>query len=146
MARVYVFALTAVLNPALLAAVTLMLPLTKPKRRRSGYLLGALLTSVTCGIVLVFVLPNSSTSSTAKRSVDPILNIVLGAMLLVIVLVVVTGRDKRRQAWNARRHGSRVPAVAPAAQSDGLDLARGCEDVSEIRLSLSSLGGQGQFR
>ncbi len=103
MGRVFVFALTAALNPTLLAAVTVMLTLEKPKRLLSGYLAGAAVTSVTCGLLLVFALPNSSTSSTAKHSVNPVINIVLGALILLIVFVVGTGRDRRRRAWSDRK-------------------------------------------
>jgi Sap, sulfolipid-1-addressing protein len=101
--RVFVFAVTAALNPTLLAAVTVMLTLEKPKRLLSGYLAGAAVTSVTCGLLLVFALPNSSTSSTAKHSVNPVINIVLGALILLIVFVVGTGRDRRRRAWSDRK-------------------------------------------
>jgi Sap, sulfolipid-1-addressing protein len=93
--RVFVFSLTAALNPTLLTAVTVMLTLRKPKRLLTGYLLGALVTSITCGLLLVFALPGSSTSSTAKQSVNPILSIALGALILMIVYVIGTGRDKR---------------------------------------------------
>ena len=79
MGQVFVFSLTAALNPSLLTAVTVMLTLDRPRRLLEGYLLGALVTSITCGLVLVFALPNSSTSSTAKHGVDPVLNIALGA-------------------------------------------------------------------
>ena len=104
MGRVFVLSLTAALNPSLLAAVTIMLTLSRPKRLLGGYLCGAVMTSVTCGLVLVFALPSTSTSSTAKHTVDPVLNIALGALILVIVAVAGTGRDKRRQAWSERRH------------------------------------------
>lgn len=104
MSRVLVFSLTAALNPTLLAAVTVMLTLASPKRLLLGYLAGAAVTSVTCGLLLVFALPDSSTSSTAKRTVNPILDIVLGALILLIVFVVATGRDRRRRDWSERRH------------------------------------------
>src|ERR1700729_69288 len=100
--QVFVFSLTAALNPSLLTAVTVMLTLDRPRRLLEGYLVGALVTSFTCGLVLVFALPNSSTSSTAKHGVDPVLNIALGALILVIVFVVATGRDRRRRGWSAR--------------------------------------------
>jgi hypothetical protein len=83
--------------------VTVILTLEKPKRLLLGYLLGALVTSITCGLVLVFALPGSSTTSTAKHSVNPVLNIALGALILVIVFVVASGRDRRRRAWSERR-------------------------------------------
>jgi hypothetical protein len=111
--QVFVFSLTAALNPSLLAAVTLMLALEKPKRLLSGYLAGAMVTSVTCGLVLVFALPSSSTSSTAKHSVNPALNIALGALLLLVVIVVGTGRDQRRRAWSERRRENAKDKAEP---------------------------------
>ncbi len=103
MGQVFAFAFTAALNPTLLAAVTVMLALEKPKRLLTGYLIGAALTSISLGLVLVFASPSSSTSSTAKHSVNPVLNLVLGALILVVVAVVGSGRDRRRRAWSERR-------------------------------------------
>jgi hypothetical protein len=103
MGRVFAFAFTAALNPTLLAAVTLMLTLPSPKRLLLGYLLGALVTSITCGLVLVFVLADTSTSSTTQHSVSPAIDLVLGALLLLVVFVIGTGRDRRRRAWSERR-------------------------------------------
>jgi Sap, sulfolipid-1-addressing protein len=103
MGRVFAFAFTAALNPTLLAAVTVMLTLPNPKRLLLGYLLGAIVTSVTCGLVLVFVLADTSTSSTAQHSVNPAIDLVLGGLLLLAVFVVGTGRDRRRRAWSERR-------------------------------------------
>jgi Sap, sulfolipid-1-addressing protein len=110
--QVFVFALTAALNPTLLTAATVMLTLEKPERLLTGYLLGALVTSITCGLLLVFALPGSSTSSTAKHGVNPVLNVVLGALILVIVFVVGSGRDRRRRAWSDRRR-ERAAAKPP---------------------------------
>jgi hypothetical protein len=104
--RVFTLSLTAALNPTLLAATTLMLTLTKPKRLLSGYLVGAMLTSVTCGLILVFTLSDTSASSTAKHTVNPILNVALGALILIVAFVVGTGRDTRRRARAARRRES----------------------------------------
>ena len=103
MGQVFAFAFTAALNPSLLTAVTVMLALLKPERLLLGYLIGAAITSVSLGLVLVFAIPNSGSSSSSKHTVDPVLNIVLGALLLLVVIAVASGRDKRRQAWSARR-------------------------------------------
>ncbi len=104
MARVFTLALTAALNPTLLAAVTVMLSLLSPKRLLSGYLAGALVTSLTAGMVIVFVLGSgSSTSSTTKHSVNPVLDFVLGSFILLVAFVVGTGRDKRRRARSERK-------------------------------------------
>ncbi len=80
MGSVFVFSLTSVLNPTLLAAVTLMLMLPNPKRLLLGYLMGAAVTSRTCGLLLVFLLPGSSTASTAKHTVNPIIDITLACL------------------------------------------------------------------
>ena len=101
--RVFTLSLTAALNPTLLAATTVMLTLQSPKRLLSGYLAGALVTSLTCGMLLVFVLNGSSTSSTAKHTVNPTLDFVLGAVILLVAFIVGTGRDKRRRARSARK-------------------------------------------
>jgi hypothetical protein len=101
--RVFTLSLTAALNPTLLAATTLMLTLLKPKRLLSGYLVGAMVTSLTCGLILVFTLNDSSASSTAKHTVDPVLNVVLGAVFLIAAFVIGTGRDTRRRARAARK-------------------------------------------
>ena len=103
MARVFALALTAALNPSLLAAVTVMLTLSRPKRLLFGYLLGAALTSLACGFVFVFAIPHSSASSTSQNTVSPAIDITLGVLVLVVVFVVATGRDRRRQEWSERR-------------------------------------------
>jgi hypothetical protein len=103
MGKVFAFSLTAALNPTLLAAVTVMLTLLSPKRLLSGYLAGAVVTSLTCGLILVFALNGSGTSSTAKHTVNPVLDFALGAAILLIAFVVGTGRDKRRRARSARK-------------------------------------------
>ena len=53
MGHVFLFSVTAMANPSLLAATTVMLLLPNPKLML-GYLLGALMTSITLGLVIVF--------------------------------------------------------------------------------------------
>ncbi len=106
MGRVFALGFTAALNPTLLAATTVMLTLSSPKRLLSGYLVGALVTSLTCGFILVFALSGSSassTSSTGQHTVNPIIDFTLGALILLIAFIVGTGRDKRRRARAARK-------------------------------------------
>jgi hypothetical protein len=52
------------LNPTLVAASTLMMLLPNPKRLMLGYLLGALMTSITLGLVIVFSLEGCSAHTT----------------------------------------------------------------------------------
>ena len=91
---IFLLSLTAMLNPSLLAAVTVMLLLPNPKRLMFGYLLGAYTTSITVGLVIVFTLQGSSAESTSKHTVSPLEDIVVGLLLLLIAFVLRTGRDK----------------------------------------------------
>lgn len=106
MGDVLVFALTAALNPTLVAASTLMMLLPNPVRLMLGYLLGALMTSITLGLIIVFSLEGSSTVSTTKNTLSPIATMVLGAIFLSIAFAVGSGRwhraTERRRERKAR--------------------------------------------
>jgi Sap, sulfolipid-1-addressing protein len=112
--RVLLFSLTAAFNPTLLAATTTMLVLPNPRRLLLGYLFGAMLTSLTLGLLIVFVLDGSSSAtSTAKDTVNPIVDIVVGGLVLVIALVVATGRDTRRREHSARKRAAKADKAPP---------------------------------
>jgi hypothetical protein len=76
------YAFLAAANPTLLAATTVMLLLDHPKRLLLGYLLGALMTSVTLGLVIVFALDGSA--KTAQHTLSPAYDLALGALLIAI--------------------------------------------------------------
>src|SRR4051794_3855480 len=91
-----------------------MLVLPSPKRLLLGYLLGAMMTSISLGLVIVFALSGSSSAtSTAKHTINPVVDIVLGALILVIVFVVATGRDTRRRARGERKRAAAVSKAPP---------------------------------
>jgi hypothetical protein len=96
MGRVLIFSLIAMANPTLLAVTTVMLLLPNPKRLMLGYLLGALMTSFTLGIVIVFSLQGSGAVSTAKHTLSAGVDVVLGGILIVLSIVLATGRHARR--------------------------------------------------
>ena len=117
MSQVFVFAITAAFNPTLLAAVTVMLVLDNPRRLLWGYLLGAMMTSVTLGLVIVFTLGGSSGgTSTAKHTINPVLDIALGVLVLIVAFVVGTGRDRRRRARRARKQAEKADKAPPKWQ------------------------------
>jgi hypothetical protein len=109
--KVYVFALTAALNPTLLTAATVMLLLPKPKRLLLGYWLGAMTTGITLGIVIVNWLKNSGVVSSSKHSVSPAIDIALGVLALVLAVVVGTGEWSKRQARRRAKRASRPKKV-----------------------------------
>ena len=82
MSQVILLSLTASLNPTLVAATTVMLLLPSPKKLMLGYLLGAYMTSITLGLVIVFSLSNSSASNTTENTISPAVDIALGAIAL----------------------------------------------------------------
>src|SRR5436190_8468676 len=104
---IFLLSLASALNPSLLAAVTVMLLLPDPKRLMVGYLLGAYLTSITAGLLIVFALHGSGASSTAKHTVSPTEDIVVGLVALTVAFVLRTGRDqpfreRRREKKDAK--------------------------------------------
>ena len=111
MGRVIAFSLTASLNPTLIAATTVMLLLPSPKKLMLGYLAGALLTSITLGIVIVRTLEDSGAVSTAKHQVNPFVDLALGAILLVVALVLATDRDRRVREARATTQGGSEPRL-----------------------------------
>jgi hypothetical protein len=100
-----VYALTAALNPTLLGATTVMLLLDHPKRLLLGYLLGALMTSVTLGLVIVFTLDGSA--STAQHTLSPAMDLALGAILLVVAWMIRPSRQPREGGIIAERRRKR---------------------------------------
>lgn len=100
---IFVLALLAMFTPTLLAAVTVMMLLPNPKRLMLGYLLGAYMTSITLGLLIVFSLSDTSTVNTAQKTLSPAEDVILGLLLLVIAFVLATGRDSPLRE-RRRRH------------------------------------------
>jgi hypothetical protein len=97
-------ALLAMLNPTLLAAVTVMLLLPNPKRLMLGYLLGAYTTSITVGMLIVFSLHDTDSAETAQHTLGPGQDIVLGLLLLAVAYALGGGRTERlRERRRARK-------------------------------------------
>ncbi len=105
MGTIFALALFAAIYPTLLACVVVILLLPKPERLLLGFWLGAMTMSVTCGLIVVFALGGSSgATSTTKHTISPIVEIILGAILVVLALVFFSGRDQRYDARVRRRH------------------------------------------
>src|SRR4051794_9031634 len=95
MDQVVLLSLTASLNPTLVAATTVMLLLPSPAKMMGGYLLGAYMTSITLGLVIVFALSSSSATNTTQNTLSPAVDIGLGAIALAGAFVLYTGRQER---------------------------------------------------
>jgi hypothetical protein len=137
LSRIFLFALTAALNPTLLAATTVMLLLPRPKRLLLGYLLGAYTTSITVGLVVVYWLSGSGTLSTTKHTISPAVDIALGALALVVAVAIGTGRTARSHERRKAKHAD-TPKKTPRWQSS---LSKGsARDTFVVGLLLSFPG------
>ncbi len=116
MDTVLLLSLLASLNPTLLAATTVMLLLPSPARLMLGYLCGALMTSITLGLVIVFSLSGSSTAKTTKTTLSPAVDIALGGLALVIAWVLGSGRYDRYRERRRERKADRPDKGPPRWQ------------------------------
>ena len=107
--QVILLSLTASLNPTLVAATTVMLLLDSPAKLMAGYLLGAYITSITLGLVIVFSLSNSSATNTTQNTLSPAADIGLGAVALAIAFVLYTGRAERLRERRRERKEAKGP-------------------------------------
>jgi hypothetical protein len=103
LAGIFLLSLLAMFTPTLLAAVTVLMLLPNPKRLMLGYLLGAYTTSISLGLLIVFSLNGSSSVSTAKNTLSPSEDIVVGLIALLVAFVLRTGRDARLKERRRRR-------------------------------------------
>jgi hypothetical protein len=113
--------LTAMLNPTLLAAVTVMMLLPDPKRLMLGYLLGSYLTSISVGLLIAFSFHHASGVESARTTLTPAADLVFGAIAVIIGLVLRSsfGEERRRrkkesakESWPERLLGRGSPTVA----------------------------------
>lgn len=107
---IFLLSLLSMFNPTLLAAVTVMMLLPRTKELMLGYLLGAYTASLTLGMVIVFSLHGSGAVESARRTLSPGEDLVLGALALLVGLVLRSGRDerlreRRRQRKEEKEHG-----------------------------------------
>jgi hypothetical protein len=96
--QVVLLSFTSAFNPTLLTTTTVMLLLPNPGRLMIGYWLGAMFTSITLGLVIVLTLGGSSgTTTTTQNTLSPVVDIALGAILLVAARVLAKARLPRRK-------------------------------------------------
>jgi hypothetical protein len=107
---IILLAFSAALNPTLLAATTVMLLLPRPRNLMLGYLLGAMMTSISLGLVIVFSLESSGAVEVAKNTLGPMGDIVLGAILLIVARALSAERDALLRERRERRMAAKGKA------------------------------------
>jgi hypothetical protein len=118
MGRIILLSLTASLNPTLLAATTVMLLLERPTRLMFGYLIGALMTSITLGLVIVFSLSDSGVTNTTENTLNPTVDIAIGGLMLLIAYVLSSGRQERYVERRRERKAAKPDKGPPRWQRE----------------------------
>lgn len=110
MGDIFVFAFTAALNPTLLAASTLMMLLPNPAKLMLGYLLGALITSISLGVVIVYALEGSDIVATTKHTLSPAATTTLGALALTVAFMLArAGGGRGAERWRIGKRPGTPP-------------------------------------
>jgi hypothetical protein len=138
MGQVILLSLTASLNPTLVAATTVMLLLERPSRLMIGYLLGAYMTSITLGLVIVFSLSNSSTTNTTENTLSPAIDIALGGLALAAAFILYTGRYERLRETRRTRKAEKPDKGPPRWQRE---LSKGSARTTFVVGALLTLPG-----
>jgi hypothetical protein len=125
MFHIFLLSLVAAANATLLAAVTVMLYLPDPKRLLLGYIVGGLLTSLSIGFLIVFVVGDAA-SETSESVVGPGIEITLGLISLLVAFVLNGGHDQR---YKERRRAGK-PAVEKGPSKVEQLLGRGSARVT----------------
>lgn len=137
---IILLSLVVMFTPTLLAAVTIMMLLPNPKRLMLGYLLGAYVTSITCGMLIVFSLHDTGSVSTAQ-TMGPWEDLALGALALLIAFVLGTGRDEPLQERRRRRREAREAAGEARESWPDRMLGRGSARVTFVVGALLTFPG-----
>jgi hypothetical protein len=136
--QVILLSLTASLNPTLVAATTVMLMLERPVRLMMGYLLGAYMTSITLGLVIVSSLSNSSATNTTENTISPSVDIGLGVVALAVAFVLYTGRADRLRERRRERKATKPDKGPPRWQRE---LSKGSARTTFVVGALLTLPG-----
>ena len=138
MGEVILLSLTASLNPTLVGATTVMLLLDSPGKLMGGYLLGAYMTSITLGLVIVFSFSNSSATSTTQHTLSPAVDIALGLIALAVAFVLYTGRHEGFKERRRAKKAAKGPKQPPRWQRE---LNKGSPRVTFVIGALLTLPG-----
>lgn len=104
MAEVIVLAFAAALNPTEIAAIAIMLLLPRPERLLLGYWLGAMLTGIVAGSVIVFALEGTVAEHTTRHTIGPVAWLVVAVLMLIAAIALAKGADTRVRERRRKRH------------------------------------------
>jgi hypothetical protein len=102
-------ALASAVYPTLLAVVVLILTQPNPRRLLAAYLAGAILTSLTIGLVIVGGLGSGHIlNGSSGHTINPAWDLAVGLLLFGLLYVLLSGRDRRLIERRARKRAERA--------------------------------------
>jgi hypothetical protein len=102
-------AIASAVYPTLLAVVILILTQQNPRRLLAAYLAGALLTSLTIGVVIIGGLGSGHIlNGSSGRTINPAWDLAVGLLLLGLLYWLLTGRDRRLIERRERKRAARA--------------------------------------
>lgn len=120
MGEIVLLSLLAALYPTLVAATAVMLLLPKAEDLMSGFWLGSMATSVTCGLVIVFALHGTSAAKTARHTVSPAVDLAIAGLLVVAaILLARSARSHARERYAVHQPQKKQPPKWQQKLRDG---------------------------
>lgn len=102
-------AIASAVYPTLLAVVILILTQPNPRRLLAAYLAGALLTSLTIGLVIIGGLGSGHIlNGSSGHTINPAWDLAVGLLLLALLYVLLSGRDQRLIERRERKRAERA--------------------------------------
>ena len=143
-------ALASAVDPALIAAVAIMLSRRQPARLLVAYLVGGFAVSVGLGVLILFVLGRSAFGGDSGNLESPADDIGAGLVLLAIAVAVATGAGARlamvvRARWRSHARAKSSDASDEAKRPSLLDRARAADSPWVAWLAGAAWGTPGAF-
>jgi hypothetical protein len=118
-----------------------MLLLPKPRNLMLGYLLGAMMTSVSLGLAIVFSLEESGAVEATQNTFSPAADIVLGAIFLIVARALSAERDAILRERRERRRAAKGTAKKKSPPRWQQALSRGTPRTTFVIGALLTLPG-----
>jgi hypothetical protein len=137
MGKLIVLALAAAFYPTLLAVVILILTRPQPVRLLTSFYVGAMITSGTVGLVILFALEGSGVIDSSPHGVSPAIDLAVGAVGLLVAVGLARGYDRslaerRRAKRRTAVDGERDPWTARLLGRDSAAIAFGLGVVLDL--------------
>jgi hypothetical protein len=138
MGKLTALALAAAFYPTLLAIVILILTRPHPVRLLTAFYVGAMITSFTVGLAILFALEGSGAIDSSPHGVSPTIDLVAGILCLLVALGLARRYDRRlAERRRARKPDSaeeeaRDPWTARMLGRDSLSIAFGLGIVLDL--------------